>query len=29
LQAVGVNIKSSNGDLKDMDLILNELGAKW
>ena len=29
LQAVGVNIKDASGDLKDMDLILNEMGAKW
>lgn len=29
LLAVGVNIKDANGELKDMDVILNELGAKW
>jgi len=29
LLAVGVNIKDANGDLKDMDTILDELGAKW
>jgi TP901 family phage tail tape measure protein len=29
LNAVGVNIKDTNGQLKDMDTILNELGAKW
>jgi TP901 family phage tail tape measure protein len=29
LAAVGVNIKAQNGELKDMDVILNELGAKW
>ena len=26
---VGVNIKTSSGELKDMNLILDELGAKW
>jgi TP901 family phage tail tape measure protein len=29
LNAVGVNIKDTNGEMKDMDIILNELGAKW
>ena len=29
LYAVGVNIKDNNGQLKDMDTILNEMGAKW
>ena len=29
LASVGVNIKDQNGDLKDMDTILNEIGAKW
>lgn len=29
LAAVGVNIKDSNGQLKDMDIILDELGHKW
>jgi TP901 family phage tail tape measure protein len=29
LKAIGVNIKNANGELKDMDDILNELGAKW
>lgn len=29
LEAVGINIKDSNGQLKDMDVILNEMGAKW
>ena len=29
LAAVGVNIKQGNGDLKRMDDILDELGAKW
>ena len=29
LLTVGVNIKKANGDLKDMDEILNELGDKW
>ena len=28
LATVGVNIKDQNGDLKDMDTILNEIGAK-
>jgi len=27
--AVGVNIKDVNGELKDMDSILEELGGKW
>lgn len=29
LATVGVNIKTASGDLKDMDDILNELGARW
>ena len=29
LAAVGVNIKDANGDMKEMDQILDELGAKW
>lgn len=29
LQAVGINIKEANGNLKDMDVILDEMGAKW
>lgn len=29
LLTVGVNIKKANGDLKDMDEILDELGYKW
>lgn len=29
LAAVGVNIKDSNGQLKDMDIILDDLGHKW
>lgn len=29
LATIGVNIKDANGELKDMDDILNELGAKW
>lgn len=29
LMAVGINIKDTNGDLKDMDTILSEMGAKW
>jgi TP901 family phage tail tape measure protein len=27
--AVGINIKDSNGNLKDMNDILDEIGAKW
>jgi TP901 family phage tail tape measure protein len=29
LATVGVNIKTTNGDLKDMDDILDEVGARW
>ena len=29
LEAVGVNIKDSTGALKDMDVILDEMGDKW
>ena len=29
LQSVGINIKESNGELKNMDVILDEMGAKW
>ena len=29
LAAVGVNIKDQNGELKAMDQILDEMGAKW
>ena len=29
LTKVGVDIKDTNGDLKDMDEILNELGGRW
>ena len=29
LATVGVNIKDANGALKDMDVILDETGAKW
>lgn len=29
LEAVGINIKDQNGQLKDMDQILNEMGSKW
>lgn len=29
LEAVGINIKNQNGELKDMDSILEEMGAKW
>lgn len=29
LNTIGVNIKDSNGNLKEMNDILNEMGAKW
>lgn len=29
LEAVGINIKEQNGELKGMDSILAEMGAKW
>jgi hypothetical protein len=29
LAKVGINIKTSSGDLKDMDDILDEMGNKW
>lgn len=29
LNKVGINIKEANGSLKNMDLILDEMGAKW
>lgn len=29
LAAVGINIKDSTGSLKDMDVILDEMGSKW
>ena len=29
LQTVGVNIKDANGELKDMDTILDQTGARW
>lgn len=29
LAKVGVNIKDASGQLKDMDIILDELGSKW
>jgi hypothetical protein len=29
LMAVGVNIKTANGELKNMDTILNEMAAVW
>jgi TP901 family phage tail tape measure protein len=29
LASVGINVKQTNGQLKDMDDILNEMGAKW
>jgi hypothetical protein len=25
----GINIKDANGNLKDMDVILDEMGTKW
>lgn len=29
LETVGINIKDQNGELKDMDTILDEMGSKW
>lgn len=29
LEAVGISIKDQNGELKDMDSILDEMGSKW
>ena len=29
LKSVGIDIKDVNGDIKDMDQILDEMGAKW
>lgn len=29
LKAVGINIKDANGEVKDMNSILDEIGAKW
>ena len=29
LKTIGVNVLDSNGKLKEMDIILNELGKKW
>ena len=29
LDAVGINIKNTNGELKDMDSILDELSSRW
>jgi TP901 family phage tail tape measure protein len=29
LMAVGINVKDVNGELKDADIILDELGKKW
>lgn len=29
LNKVGINIKDTSGELKDMDVILNELGDRW
>lgn len=29
LNKIGIDIKDTNGELKDMDVILNEMGAKW
>jgi hypothetical protein len=26
---VGINIKDASGNLKDMDIILDEMGSKW
>lgn len=29
LYAVGINIKDQNGELKSMDTLIDEMGAKW
>jgi TP901 family phage tail tape measure protein len=29
LASVGINIKDVNGEVKDMNIILEEMGAKW
>lgn len=29
LEKVGISIKDANGEIKDMDIILNEMGSKW
>lgn len=29
LAAIGINIKDINGEVKDMNIILDEMGAKW
>jgi len=29
LESAGVNIKDENNELKDMDVIIEEIGAKW
>jgi TP901 family phage tail tape measure protein len=29
LATVGINIRTTSGELKDMDTILNEMGARW
>ena len=29
LNSVGINIKGANGEIKDMNVILDEMGAKW
>jgi hypothetical protein len=29
LNKVGIDIKTANGEMKNMDTILNELGTKW
>jgi TP901 family phage tail tape measure protein len=29
LNKVGINIKDTSGQMKDMNTILNEMGAKW
>jgi hypothetical protein len=29
LARVGINVKDANGELKNMDIILNEMGDRW
>jgi hypothetical protein len=29
LNKVGISIKDSSGEMKDMDVILDEMGQKW
>ena len=29
LEKIGVSIKDANGELKDMDVILEQTGARW